>query len=245
MDGQMRISDVAKNYHITKRTLRYYEEIGLLPEIRKDDSNYRCYDENSLVRLEQILLLREIGFHIQDIKELLSSKDEAVIDFLLSKRLGELKDSLTNIAALKRLLESIITIKNKEGIEKVGLYQILKEQIYIHKNQEKVFQMSQFIGDLIVVDFGMGLVDHADTIIQGIRAMREQIKTETKCEIPLIRIKDELKLKENEYRIRVKGVTVKQELLDNVVQGEWAASLLNALKEALLCNIQSIAVENL
>lgn len=54
--SKLMINQVAKIYHITKITLRYYEEIGLLTNVKKNYSNYRYYDDETLIRLEQILL---------------------------------------------------------------------------------------------------------------------------------------------------------------------------------------------
>lgn len=241
MSKLMMINEVAKNYHITKRTLRYYEEIGLLTNVKKNDSNYRYYDDKTLIRLEQILLLRELNFHINEIREILISKDGEVINNILSDKLIKLQDDINSLLSLKNIINSIISIKNEVGIQQVNLYQILKEQIYIHKNMERVFEMSQFVGDVILVEFGINIVECGNTIIENIKILRQDIKKEYNKEIPLIRIKDNLELKDDEYRIIIKGITVKQELLENAPGNEKASTIIDGLKDALIFNIQSIA----
>lgn len=240
MSKLMMISEVAKNYHITKRTLRYYEEIELLTNVRKNDSNYRYYDNETLIRLEQILLLRELNFHINEIREILISKDEEVINNILFDKLIKLQDDINSSISLKNIINSIISIKNEVGIQQVNLYQILKEQIYIHKNMERVFEMSQFVGDVILVEFGINVVECGNTIIENIKILRQDIKKDLNKEITLIRIKDNLELKDDEYRIIIKGITVKQELLADVPCNEKASMIINGLKDALICNIQNI-----
>lgn len=54
------ISQVVKHYDLSTRTLRYYEEIGLLPSHREEDYAYRLYDEEALKRLNHIVVLRKL-----------------------------------------------------------------------------------------------------------------------------------------------------------------------------------------
>ena len=55
-----KISELAKLAGISTRTLRHYDDIGLLVPIRIKDSNYRIYDETSVNQLQHILILKEI-----------------------------------------------------------------------------------------------------------------------------------------------------------------------------------------
>lgn len=241
MDKLLMINEVAKNYNISKRTLRYYEEIGLLTNIKKNHSNYRYYDNKALNRVEQILLLRDLNFHISEIREILISEDDEAINRILYDKLKKLQDDIDNFLSLKKIITSIISIKNDRGMQQVSLYQILKEQIYIHKNIERVFEMSQFVGDVIIIEFGINIVECANTIIENIKKLRQDIKGELNKEIPLIRIKDNIDLEDNEYKIIIKEITVKQGLLENGNANEKATIIIEALKEALICNIQNLS----
>lgn len=53
--------EVARPTGTTSRTLLYYDAIGLLPPTSVAANGYRCYDEAALVRLQRILLLKELG----------------------------------------------------------------------------------------------------------------------------------------------------------------------------------------
>jgi len=53
------ISQMSKNYGVSVRMLRYYDEIGLIKSIRKDDNGYRFYDETAIKQLHLIILLRK------------------------------------------------------------------------------------------------------------------------------------------------------------------------------------------
>lgn len=71
------IEQVATRTGFTKRTLRYYEEVGLLPPTGRTEGNYRRYSEADVQRLERIKNLRDLlGFSLNDIRELLEAEDE-------------------------------------------------------------------------------------------------------------------------------------------------------------------------
>lgn len=65
------IQELAKLAGTTSRTLRHYDEIGLLPPSSIGANGYRYYDERSLLRLQRILLLRELGLGLPQIAEVL------------------------------------------------------------------------------------------------------------------------------------------------------------------------------
>jgi len=65
------ISQVSKQFGISTRTLRYYEQLGLIAPVRKEDSNYREYEELTLARLRQIIVLH-VTFRIPPLLELVS-----------------------------------------------------------------------------------------------------------------------------------------------------------------------------
>ena len=58
MNELIKITDMTGCYGISARTLRYYEDIGLIASTRSEDYAYRLYDEAAVQRLEQILILR-------------------------------------------------------------------------------------------------------------------------------------------------------------------------------------------
>ena len=71
------IEQVAARTGLTKRTLRYYEEVGLLPPTDRTEGNYRRYSEDDIARLERIKKLRDLlGFSLADIGKLLEADDE-------------------------------------------------------------------------------------------------------------------------------------------------------------------------
>ena len=70
----MQIQEFAKFTGVSVRTLHYYDEIGLLKPASVDRvTGYRYYDENSLLRMQEILFYRELDFSLKNIGEILSA----------------------------------------------------------------------------------------------------------------------------------------------------------------------------
>lgn len=68
----MRIGTVARECGVSIDTIRYYEREGLLPPPRRRPSGYREYDDGTIKRLRFIRHAKELGFTLDDIRELLS-----------------------------------------------------------------------------------------------------------------------------------------------------------------------------
>jgi DNA-binding transcriptional MerR regulator len=74
--GDWSIQQIAKLAGTTSRALRHYGELGLLPPSRVGRNGYRYYDGQSLVRLQRILLLRELGLGLPQIGEILERETD-------------------------------------------------------------------------------------------------------------------------------------------------------------------------
>ncbi|WP_306751757.1 MerR family transcriptional regulator [Paracoccus actinidiae] len=95
-------------------TIRYYEEIGLLPEAERSAGNQRLYGTKAQERLAFIRHSRELGFSLDDIRELLSLSDRpdmscAAADVIATRQLGSVKDRITRLQALQQELERMLT----------------------------------------------------------------------------------------------------------------------------------------
>ena len=97
---KMQIKEFARFTGVSVRTLHYYDEIGLLVPARVDKATgYRYYDEQSLLRMQEILFYRELDFSLKSIEEILSSpnydktqalKDQKKLLILKKERLDNL-----------------------------------------------------------------------------------------------------------------------------------------------------------
>ena len=72
------IAEVARMSGVSSRTLRHYDDIGLLPPSHTGSNGYRYYEQAELLRLQQILLLRELGLGLADIAQILGRQLDPV-----------------------------------------------------------------------------------------------------------------------------------------------------------------------
>ncbi len=114
MDDLRKIGDVASSYGITGRTLRYYEEIGLLKSVRAEDSRYRLYDGEALECLEEILILRRLDISMSEIFDVMSSRNPSRLVEALSKKLALLKKENRKIEGLRALIERFLASRGSE-----------------------------------------------------------------------------------------------------------------------------------
>ena len=113
---------------VTPRTLHHYDDIGLLKPTRVGENGYRYYAEEALLKLQQILFYRELGFPLDDIKKIMGRRDFDVLGALQSH-----KDALQKQAVrLNRLLvtvdNTIQHIKGEKIMSPKGLFEGFSEE---------------------------------------------------------------------------------------------------------------------
>lgn len=114
MTNEWSIQQIARLAGTTSRTLRHYDELGLLTPSRIGSNGYRYYDAAALVRLQRVLLLRDLGLGLPQIAEILArpAAEEHALESHLAWLRGE-QDRLTRqIAAVESTVSTL-----KEGGE--------------------------------------------------------------------------------------------------------------------------------
>jgi len=108
MNELIKIKDLSGRYNISARTLRYYEDIGLINSTRKDDYAYRLYDEAAVKRLEQILILRKLNINIKDIQRVFAASGSDVVLEILSKKVEDIDEEVALLHELKEIVIAFI-----------------------------------------------------------------------------------------------------------------------------------------
>lgn len=140
MPELIKIGDLAAKYNISGRSLRYYEEIGILNSLRNESSQYRYYDDEAVNRLEQILILRKLQLPIKDIYNIFSSQDLRVAVNSFIRKLKYLEEEINGLELLKELVESFHLFLQKKGYKHAdGLYLIQErsEILSLQINEKK------------------------------------------------------------------------------------------------------------
>lgn len=106
------IGELSERTGVPARTIRYYEEIGLLPPARRDDNRYRLYDQREVERLRFIRSARALNFSLQEIAQVLAARDRHeppcnhVMDIIQS-HIDDIEIRIRELEALKRDLADL------------------------------------------------------------------------------------------------------------------------------------------
>jgi DNA-binding transcriptional MerR regulator len=106
------VGEVAKLAHVSVRTLHHYDEIGLLRPSARSETGYRLYSSADLEKLQQVLFFKEIGFGLEDIRDLMADPAFDRREALLVQR-DLLAERALRLEAMLGLIER--TLASLEG----------------------------------------------------------------------------------------------------------------------------------
>lgn len=128
MGNLAKIRDISVKYHISARTLRYYEDMGLIESTRSDGYAYRLYDEAAVKRLEQILILRRLNISIKDIKRIFSTTGSEIVLDVLGKKVDHIDEEVSLLHELKTIVLGFIEQIRMLDFEKESDIKLLYER---------------------------------------------------------------------------------------------------------------------
>jgi DNA-binding transcriptional MerR regulator/DNA gyrase inhibitor GyrI len=109
------ISQVSKLFGISTRTLRYYEQIGLVIPVKKEDFAYRAYDTGTITRLRQIIVLRKLRIPLKQIAEILQNGGAGAAIEAFERNLAEIEDEITALSTIRSVIKAFIEQLNMNG----------------------------------------------------------------------------------------------------------------------------------
>ncbi|MDE7258411.1 MAG: MerR family transcriptional regulator [Lachnospiraceae bacterium] len=124
----VKIREISGRYNVSARTLRYYEDMGLIESTRSDDYAYRLYDEAAIKRLEQILILRRLNISIKDIKRIFDTTGSEVVLDVLKKKVDNIDEEVSLLYDLKKIVLEFIDQIRKMNFEKETDVKLLYEK---------------------------------------------------------------------------------------------------------------------
>ncbi|MFF1555934.1 MerR family transcriptional regulator [Streptomyces sp. NPDC058279] len=116
------IAEVARMSGVTSRTLRHYDEVGLLPPAWVGSNGYRYYEEGELLRLQQILVMRELGLGLVEIGAVLAEQVDQVEALRAHHlRLVAERDRLATLArTVARTIAELEEARVKDDMKKIN-----------------------------------------------------------------------------------------------------------------------------
>ena len=127
---------------VSVRTLHYYDKLGLLKPRYRQENGYRYYDDDSIIRLQQIMFFRELGFSLDKIGEIISLPDFDVLEALKSQR-----DLLVKKSERLEELISIVdkTIKRLKGEDKMQLTTDLPLPLFVRGKVRDTYDLGRYL----------------------------------------------------------------------------------------------------
>lgn len=99
------LGQFAQIHGLNKRTLHYYDEVGLLSPVYRGENGYRYYSFAQSMELENILALKELGMSIHEIKSYLEHPNPETFQAIATKKIEEIEQSITRLHHLKTMLQ--------------------------------------------------------------------------------------------------------------------------------------------
>ena len=170
----MKVGELSKQTGISIRTLHYYDEIGLLKPSQRTETGHRLYTQSDIIRLQQIMSLRQLGFSLEEIRGCLESP-HFDLSSAVNLHMSRLQEQIELARQIYHRLEAITdTLNRKEDVSIQNLIETIEvtivfEKYYTQEQLEELKQRRLQLGD--------------EQIRQGEAAWKElisQVQTEMK-----------------------------------------------------------------
>jgi DNA-binding transcriptional MerR regulator len=144
--------EFAKLHHLNKRTLHYYDNIGLFSPKYKGENGYRYYTYEQSLELENILTLRELGMSIEEIKEYIQNPSSEYFHKIAAYKVNEINKTIDRLKTLKLHLqqkEKMLNLSDAVFDGKIELIDLDEEYLLmtplslIFENDDNLIQNSE------------------------------------------------------------------------------------------------------
>ncbi len=104
--SELTVSELARRVGTTSDTIRYYERIGLLPQVARSPSGYRLFGDDDVERLRFIKRAQRLGLQLEQIRELVAVRERGLcpcghVRDLLVAKLRDIEEEIASLAALR------------------------------------------------------------------------------------------------------------------------------------------------
>jgi ubiquinone/menaquinone biosynthesis C-methylase UbiE len=134
-EGFYSSGEFAKKAHVTKKTIRYYDEHNILKPSFVSDSGARFYSDEDFARLQQILFLKYLGFSLADIKEMtVRNSDKHFFSESLHMQLGLIEEKIEQMQLIKTaLVDASKAVKQEKNVDWSKMMQLVNVNEMEHK----------------------------------------------------------------------------------------------------------------
>lgn len=131
-DDGLSIGEASRRSGVKISTIRFYEEIGLLPAPERSEGNRRLFDPEGLRRLRFIRHARELGFEVEDIRELLTLADQPLqschpADHIAQRHLEAVEQKIARLEALREELSVMVQACRHGSVSECHVIRVLAD----------------------------------------------------------------------------------------------------------------------
>jgi len=148
MKTHWKIGELAKRTGVSIRTLHHYDEIGLLSPSHRTESGHRLYGREEVVRLQQILSLRQTGFSLEEIRLMLARRESGAQRIIerhiarLRRQIAAQQDLCVRLEAIAARYDSASAEEFIQAIEVMTMF----EKYYTKEQLETLRQRAETLG---------------------------------------------------------------------------------------------------
>jgi DNA-binding transcriptional MerR regulator len=148
-----KVGEVARRTGISIRTLHYYDEIGLVSPSQHTDAGHRIYTDDDVQRLQQILILRSLGFSLEKIRQFLGAPTGShmldVIEQHMVRIRREIDDRHKVVTCLEKLADRLRLKQNMTIDEILNLMEALEmiDKYYTQEQLDELKSRADAIGE--------------------------------------------------------------------------------------------------
>ena len=125
----VKITDLTTQLGLSSRSLRYYEQVGLIQSVRPAFEKYRFYDAENIERLRQIMVLRKMQIPVKDILRIYESESMSVVVETFVNRIQAIDEEIGALSELKRIVSEFLHTMRENGVTKISALPLLYEEM--------------------------------------------------------------------------------------------------------------------
>ncbi|PEV85067.1 transcriptional regulator, MerR [Bacillus thuringiensis] len=141
-----KVGELAKQTGLTVRMLHHYDKIGLFSPSQSSDKGHRIYTETDIAKLQQIMSLKQLGFALGEIKEMIENPNLNPVE-VIKVQLESVKEYIrmqeqlcSRLERIYELLNSQQEVSAKQFINLIEVINMSKEKYFTQEQQEKMFK---------------------------------------------------------------------------------------------------------
>ncbi|QQE78321.1 MerR family transcriptional regulator [Alicyclobacillus sp. SO9] len=149
-----KVGELAKLTGLTIRTLRFYDEIGLFSPSARSDTGHRLYSEADVLRLQQILSIKQLGLSLDEVKSVVNGERFSPLETVLLQ-IARLKDNIRmeqNLLSELEYVSSLMKLKEPVTVEEfIKLLEMMKKShgTYITERRMTWERRLDMLGNLV------------------------------------------------------------------------------------------------